>query len=179
MIAALLVVYVVLEIAVLVWLGSTIGIVWTVCLFLAGSLLGLLLVGSQGRRAIRELRRAGRGETAPSAAVADGALVGVGSVLMFVPGLVTSALGLLLLSPPTRRLLRPAVLFVAGRRMGLVAGEADVLAWTTVTRRGGYASGTVIEGEVLDERFEDQRGNGSTPPPQPRYLPPSGHTDCP
>lgn len=174
MIAALFVLYVGVEVGVLAWALSTLGIVWTVCLYLAGSALGLLLVASQGRRALRGLGRAGRGEVSPVGSIADGALVAVGSVLMVVPGLVTSVLGLLLLIPPTRRLLRPAVLFVAGRRVGLAAAVADPV-WAAATRRHATTRTVVIDGEVVDERFEDRFearwGTEAKTPPQRRALP--------
>ena len=38
----------------------------------------------------------------------DSVLVALGSVLVVIPGLVSSALGALLLIPPTRAALRPA-----------------------------------------------------------------------
>ncbi len=49
MIAALFVLYVVVEVGVLVWVGSTIGVLWTVLLLIAGSAVGMVLVKSQWR----------------------------------------------------------------------------------------------------------------------------------
>lgn len=99
MYAALFLLYVVVEIAALVLVGNAIGVLWTVLLLLGGTLIGLLLMRSQWRRVMDGLRRAASGDGSPGAAVADGALVALGSALMFVPGLVTSVLGLLFLVP--------------------------------------------------------------------------------
>ncbi|MET0799173.1 MAG: FxsA family protein, partial [Rhodococcus sp. (in: high G+C Gram-positive bacteria)] len=99
---ALFVLYVVVEVAALVAVGSALGVLWTVVLLIAGSLVGSLLVRSQGRRVLDGLRRASQGERSAEGAVADGALFAAGSVAMFVPGLVTTVVGLLLLIPPTR-----------------------------------------------------------------------------
>ncbi|MFE3029875.1 FxsA family protein, partial [Nocardia tengchongensis] len=70
------------EIATLIGVGHLIGVFPTILLLLAGSAVGLVLVRSQGRRVFEGFRRAARGELEPSTAVADGALVGVGAVLM-------------------------------------------------------------------------------------------------
>ncbi|MCJ0892881.1 FxsA family protein [Rhodococcus sp. ARC_M12] len=152
---ALFVLYVVVEVAALVAVGSAIGVLWTVVLLIGGSLIGSLLVRSQGRRVLDGLQRASRGERSAGGAVADGALFAAGSVAMFVPGLVTTVVGLLLLIPPTRWLLRPAVMWAAARWLPQVA---------TATRR---MRPTVIDGEILDDRVDDStrapNASGSAP----------------
>lgn len=151
MIAAVFLLYVIVEIAALVIVGNALGIAWTVLLFLAGSLVGLMLMRSQWRKVMQELRRATRGQGSPSLAVADGALVAAGSALMLVPGLVTSVIGLLLLIPPTRWVIRPLAVLLAGKRAATLAAGSDVLGGTV-----GYASrmrgrGEVIDGEIIVE----------------------------
>ncbi|RDI50962.1 FxsA family protein [Nocardia mexicana] len=150
--ALLFALYLVVEIAALVVVGHLIGAVATILLLIAGSGLGLILVRSQGRRVFDQFRRARLGEVAPGTAVADGALVALGGVLMFVPGLVTSLFGLLLLLP-TRALLRPVVSAFATRRI-------DRLSMAT-----GYhgvvvePSGDVVDGVVVQEYYDDGQGN--------------------
>jgi UPF0716 protein FxsA len=79
----------------------------------------------------------------PQGAVTDSALVALGAVLVFVPGVVTTAAGLLLLTPPTGALARPVVSALAARRMPLitVAGAAA---------RPRPGRGDYIDGEVID-----------------------------
>ncbi|NLU84926.1 FxsA family protein [Rhodococcus sp. HNM0569] len=144
---ALFVLYVVVEIAALVVAGHFLGAGWTVLLLLAGTMIGVVLMKSQWRRVADGFRSASRGTADPGAAVADGALVASGSALMVVPGLVTSVLGLLLLVPVTRRVLRPVAVAVAGRRAAAMVGGAHVY---TRVRRGG----DVIDGEVVDEVYD-------------------------
>jgi UPF0716 protein FxsA len=137
----LFLIYVVVELAVIVALTSTIGFGWTVLALLGTSLLGFVLAGSQVKRHIRRLRA---GFTTPQGAVTDGALVALGTVLVFVPGLVTTAAGLLLLLPPTRAATRPVLTAMAARRVPLitVAGSAP--------RRDATRHGDYIDGEVID-----------------------------
>ncbi|WP_024804862.1 FxsA family protein [Nocardia sp. BMG51109] len=150
--ALLFALYLVVEIAALVVVGHLIGAVPTILLLIAGSGLGLILVRSQGRRVFDQFRRAGRGEIEPGTAVADGALVALGAVLMFVPGLVTSLAGLLLLLP-TRALLRPLVSAFATRRidrLSMATGYHGVVVEPT---------GDVVDGVVVHEHYDDGQGN--------------------
>ncbi|MCX5045797.1 FxsA family protein [Aldersonia sp. NBC_00410] len=145
--ALFFVAYVLVELAAFVWAVNTIGVVWTILLLLAGTLVGIVLVRSQWRTVRDGFQRVSRGERSAGGAVADGALVGLGAVLMFVPGLVTSVLGLLLLLPPTRMLLRPLVVVAATKRFGPLTVVASGY------RRGGGAE--VIDGEVVDGTYTD------------------------
>jgi len=143
--------YVVVEFLAFVWAVNTIGAVWAVLLLIASSLVGSVLVRWQWRTVSAGFRRAQRGEASPGGAIADGALVGLGGVLMFVPGLVTSAIGLLLLIPPTRWLLKPIAVALGNRVFGPI---------TVVTARAG---GAVIDGEVVEEHTVTQP---ALPPPE-------------
>ncbi|MGZ6779577.1 MAG: FxsA family protein [Mycobacterium sp.] len=137
----LFLIYLVVELAVVVALISTIGFGWTVLALLGTSVLGFVLAGSQVKRHLQRLRS---GLTTPQGAVTDSALVALGTVLVVVPGLVTTAAGLLLLMPPTRAVARPVLTAMAARRMPLITA-ATVAGSRRATGRGDY-----IEGEVID-----------------------------
>lgn len=127
-------IYVLVELAAVIALAWTIGVGWTVLLLLATFAAGIALAGSQVNRQIRRLRG---GFDNPHGMLTDSALIALGTVLVVVPGIVTSALGLLLLLPPTRAAARPLVAAVAAKRI--------------VTRRRDY-----IDGEVIDVVDVDQ-----------------------
>ena len=142
-------IYVVVELAAVVALASTIGIGWTLLILLATFVAGLALAGSQIKRQLRRLRS---GLTTPQGAVGDSALVALGSLLVVIPGLVTSALGALLLLPPTRAAARPALPFLAARgvvRRGPLITVAGMGTGRRYPRRGDYIDGEVIDGEVI------------------------------
>ncbi|MVU82656.1 FxsA family protein [Nocardia sp. ET3-3] len=145
------------EIATLVVVGHFIGVFPTILLLLAGSAVGLVLVRSQGRRVFQGFRKAARGELDPGTAVADGALVGVGAVLMFVPGLLTTALGLLALLPVTRFLFRPLVAAFAARRLSRVATAVGPYGYRNVVID---PDGEVIDATVVTEYYDDGQGHG-------------------
>jgi UPF0716 protein FxsA len=146
----LFLVYLVVELAVVVALVSTIGFGWTVLALLGASLAGFVLAGSQVKRHIRRLQS---GFTTPQGAVTDSALVALGTVLVFIPGLVTTAAGLLLLMPPTRAVARPVLTAMAARRMPLITVAATAAASRQGTGRGDYIDGEVID--VVDSDIVD------------------------
>ena len=145
------VLYVVVELAVMVALTSTIGFGWTLLLLLGTFVVGLALAGSQIKRHIRRLQS---GLTAADVhgAAAESVLVALGTVLVAIPGLATSALGALLLLPPTRAAARPLVTAIAARRAPLVVtGTAAAAGWGyDAAGRGDYIDGEVVD--VVDIR---------------------------
>ncbi|MFD0000102.1 FxsA family protein [Nocardia sp. NPDC127526] len=153
--ALLFLAYFVAEIATLVLFGNLIGVFPTILLLIAGSAAGLILVRSQGRRVFEGFRKAARGEIEPTTAVADGALVTVGAVLMFIPGLLTSLVGLLALAPPTRFLLRPAVAAFAARRLNRVATAVGPFGARNVVID---PDGDIIDATVVTEYYDDGQG---------------------
>lgn len=143
-------VYALVELAVLALLTWSIGLGWTLLVLLATSVVGVALAGSQVKRQIVRLQRT---RTNPRSAVADGMLVALGTFLVFIPGLVTTALGTLMLMPPTRGAVRPlaAVMLTRG-----IARRVGVINLTGPGRRfaaAGYGGhGDYIDGEVIDEQ---------------------------
>jgi len=139
--------YVLVEFAVLALLVWAVGLGWTLLVLLATSVVSVALAGSQVKR---QLARMQRTRTNPQGAVADGMLVGLGTFLVFIPGLVTTALGALMLMPPTRAAMRPLAGMLLTRG---IARRVGVVTLTAPGRRfapAGY--GDYIDGEVIDEQ---------------------------
>ena len=148
MVSRLFVLYVVVELAVVVALASTIGLGWTVLLLLAAFLAGITLAGSQLKRQLTRLRSGLT--TQQSRAASDSALVALGTVLVVVPGLVSTAAGLLLLFPPTRAAARPLLTAMAVRGLASSGRRAPLITVTTFGADRYAASPDYIDGEVLD-----------------------------
>ena len=96
----------VIEIYLLIKVGSIIGGVATVAILLFMSLLGAYLMRSQGGRVISQIRdELSRGRL-PAAQMLDGALIFIGGVLLTTPGFFTDFLGIFFLIPATRRVIK-------------------------------------------------------------------------
>ncbi len=97
--------------------GDAIGPVPTIALLAADSVLGSMLLKAQGRavwRRFNETMAAGR---VPHRELIDGVLVIFGGAFLITPGFLTDIVGLLLLLPPTRGVVRRIVAQRVGRRV--------------------------------------------------------------
>jgi len=142
------------ELYVIFKVGEAIGAVPTILLLAADSVLGSLLLRSQGRvvwRRFNETVRAGR---VPHSEVIDGVLVIFGGAFLITPGFLTDVVGLLLLLPPTRALFRRAVRRRIERRTatGVARGGRR-------RRRGPQpgADGWDVEGTATEVDWESPR----------------------
>jgi UPF0716 protein FxsA len=116
------------ELYVILRVGDAIGVLWTIALLAADSVLGSLLLRTQGRsvwRRFNETLAAGR---MPHREVLDGVLVIFGGAFLITPGFLTDIVGLVLLIPPTRAVIRRVVVRRLGRRVavGVVGQPYDV-----------------------------------------------------
>lgn len=141
--------YALVEVVAVGFLIWAFGLGWTLVVVAATFMAGVLLAASQVKGQFAGARRA---RSNPEAAVADGVLVGLGSFLVFLPGVVSTVAGALILAPPTRGAMRP----VAGTM--LTRGVVRRLGSFSVTSnpdtgaragRGDYIDGEVIDGDVL------------------------------
>jgi UPF0716 protein FxsA len=96
----------VVEIYLLLKVGSLVGAVPTVALLLSISLAGAWLVRHQGFEILRRIQAEMAQGRLPTAQLLDGAMVLVGGVLLLTPGFFTDALGLLFLIPITRAVIK-------------------------------------------------------------------------
>jgi UPF0716 protein FxsA len=153
--------YLVVEIVAVIALGSWIGFLPTLLVLLAGSVLGGMLARREGIRAAQAVAEAARSRRVATSEVTDGMLVAAGGLLLFVPGLVTDVVGLLLLLPPTRGLVRRRLVSSAerqnpGLRTARIRSEGPIVdaevveSEPTTSRR--TAAPMVIEGTVVEER---------------------------
>lgn len=125
---ALLLIFIVVPVAelyVLLKVGDAIGAPLTILILVGDSIVGSLLLKSQGRvvwRRFTETMAAGR---VPHRELLDGMMVIFGGAFLITPGFLTDILGILLLLPPTRAVLRGvAVRALKGRVAFEVAGAA-------------------------------------------------------
>jgi UPF0716 protein FxsA len=94
------------ELAVIIQVGEHIGVWWTVAILIADSVLGTVLMRSQGRAAWRRFNATLQSGRPPAREVLDGVLVIFGGALLLTPGFLTDILGIVFLLPPTRAVVR-------------------------------------------------------------------------
>lgn len=96
----------VIEIYLLIKVGSLIGGLPTVILLLLISLLGAYLVRTQGFRILADIRLELSHGRLPAAQMLDGAMILIGGILLMTPGFFTDFLGIFFLFPLTRKLIK-------------------------------------------------------------------------
>lgn len=96
------------ELYVIVQIAGGIGVINTIVILFAVSIAGAWLLKQQGMATWMRLQETlARGEM-PGKEVTDGAMILFGGALLLTPGFVTDAVGLVLLLPPTRAILKGA-----------------------------------------------------------------------
>jgi UPF0716 protein FxsA len=144
------------EIYVLLQIGHAIGALPTIALLIADSVLGAALMRSQGRAAWLRLNAALAEGRVPGREVMDGALVILGGALLLTPGFLSDILGLVLLLPPTRAIVRRVLLRrFAGRIVAGAASGAQARMFgfgARPGRTGGREAGydDVVDGSATD-----------------------------
>jgi UPF0716 family protein affecting phage T7 exclusion len=93
--------------------------VQTLVLLLIDSLLGAFLMRHQGRAAWVAFNRAVSESRVPAKEVLDGVLIIFGGALLLTPGFLTDILGIVLLIPPTRAIVRTFLKWLGISRLSL------------------------------------------------------------
>jgi UPF0716 protein FxsA len=166
--------YLIIEIAVAMWLASMIGWLLVIGLTIAGFVLGIVVIQNAGLQAAQSLREASeQQQQADGSEVGDSGIKFVAGAFIGTPGFVTDALGLILLIPPIRKVARrgAALWFVRwarGKNMSVIKTTMD---GTTVTR---VVPGDVVVGDVInrqdatpgsDPHADSSRSDTSNDPP--------------
>ena len=150
------------ELAVLIQVGSVIGVLNTVGLVFLTAVIGAWLLRQQGLATLlRANERLNSGEL-PAKEVAEGLILAVGGAMLLTPGFITDTFGFLCLLPGSRHWLASQAL----KRM-TVAGQNQSRSF--FFRAGGGAgpfgpqrpfdrdaNGDIIEGEYQDQTRNDR-----------------------
>jgi UPF0716 protein FxsA len=91
-----------IEIAGFAFVGGLIGVLPTLALVIATTLLGAALLRVQGLGALGRIRRTLEEGGAPGRELVHGLMIGLAGLLLVIPGFFTDILGLLLFVPPLR-----------------------------------------------------------------------------
>jgi UPF0716 protein FxsA len=118
---ALFIVVPLAELYVILKVGDAIGAIWTILLLAADSVLGSILLRVQGRSVWRRFNEALADGKMPHREVIDGVLVVFGGAFLITPGFITDVVGILLLVPPTRAVIRRLLVSRLGRRIAVNA----------------------------------------------------------
>jgi UPF0716 protein FxsA len=143
----------VLELAILIEIGKAISIGPTLAIILLTGVIGAALAKHQGLRTLGRIQAGLAAGEMPTGAMVDGLLILVAGAVLITPGVMTDAVGFLLLIPFVRRRLRRAVRRYFEKRI-------------VVIHPGDVHSGRPPNDDFIDVEAEDV-----TPPDEDRSLP--------
>lgn len=157
------------ELYLLLAIGSAVGFWPTVALVLVTGVLGSWLAKREGLRVIRQWQGALAQGQMPEEGVLGGLMVLVGGVFLITPGVLTDVAGLLLLFPPSRRVIGGWVRAYFERR--IQDGSVRVVTFPGVRGVGGGGRGGPVQdlrrggaGDVIDvEGAEVEEKRSSRP----------------
>jgi UPF0716 protein FxsA len=166
-----------------VW--GAIGGIETILLLLVVSVLGAMLVKQQGVSVLDRIQRRLESGSMPTDELIDGGLILFAGALMLTPGFITDAVGVLLLLPPSRAVLRSVVgrrfrhrieaATVSGTSAGFSRGVGfgpggSYTSWSTPSATGTgsrrpSADGTIDLGDdaIVEDRLVDEPGDEGPP----------------
>ena len=115
--ALLFVVLPFIELYVIVQVAHVMGVLPTLAILLLVSIVGAWLVKREGFNAIRRAQARMNEGRVPGRELVDGMLILFAGVLLLTPGFITDAVGILLLLPPVRAVVRLAALRYLSKRV--------------------------------------------------------------
>lgn len=155
---ALFIIIPLLELWMIIEVGSRIGVLYTILTLILISIAGAALAKQQGYRVIARIQAEVQSGNMPGDSLVDGALILTGAILLLTPGFLTDIAGLLLLLPVTRI---PARSF-AKRRLKKAVARRSIFVWAPGGRGGpgdgsDFGGGPAGSGSGTDNPYEPEQ----------------------
>jgi UPF0716 protein FxsA len=161
---ALLVVLFIAELWVMVQVASAIGLLQTVGLLIAITIVGIWVVKRQGVAVLGRLQNTIAEGKVPHRELVDGFLILAAGILLIPPGFITDAIGIALLLPPVRVGIRALFMRSLRRRGSLAVRVIDGFGRRVVYR--DVESRETRSRDVTPDEWEQGGGPGSRQPPE-------------
>jgi len=167
LILALLIIWPIAELYIFVVVAQNIGFFYALMLIFLSSFSGILILRSRGKAHWGKFRGALDERRAPAREAFNGFMITLGAVLMIIPGFISTIVGLFLLFPPTRYLVRITAFFLLPGRFKVATTGAT---WGA-NRYQDYRTRGRPDYDIDGEAFDVTDSGGESPPPGSRQLP--------
>ncbi len=143
------------ELAILVWIGGQTAW-WVPILMVIGTgILGATLARWQGWQVLRRIREDAAAGRVPADALIDGFLILLAGILLVTPGVLTDIVGVALLIPPVRAVVKRAAAAWIKRNIEVRVGRAGEAFWSNVGDGAPPRHDEIIDARVIGTRVED------------------------
>jgi UPF0716 protein FxsA len=133
------------ELYLIIEVGSVIGALWTVLLVVLTAVIGVSLLRIQGFNTLNRARQNMEMGTLPAMEMMEGMMLAVGGALLITPGFITDTLGFLCLIPASRRAMIRYLMHRSAMHGGFYSHGTTH--YTRGHREHGHHKGRTIEGE--------------------------------
>lgn len=150
-----------IELYVLIEVGSVIGAVPTILLTIATAIIGAALMRSQGMMTLQKAQQSLAAGQVPQTEMVEGILIFVGGLFLLIPGLITDFIGFLFLIPPIRQRFAKSLILQRQHQFQRHGQNVYETEWDEKSEDGQSIrhvrviqsrsrNDDVIEGEILD-----------------------------
>jgi UPF0716 protein FxsA len=107
----------VIELSVLIYVGSYIGTLNTIAIILLTAVVGAYMVRTEGIGVLYRIQRDLNEAAFPAEELINGAMILVAGALLLTPGFFTDLVGFMMVFPATRELIKPPLKKYLGKRI--------------------------------------------------------------
>jgi UPF0716 protein FxsA len=143
------------EVVILVQIGQATEWWVPIALVIATGILGTVLARWQGWRAMERIREDTRAGRMPAGAIIDGVLIFIAGLLLVTPGVLTDLVGIALLIPPLRSLVKRGVAAWIKRNLEVRVERAGTAFRNQAEAANVPSSGAIIDAKVIHTQVKD------------------------
>ncbi|MFQ5432581.1 MAG: FxsA family protein [Nitrospinota bacterium] len=142
-----------IEIAILMKLGTIFGVLHTIGLVIITGIIGAFLARAQGLKVIRELQVSLSKGDVPTDPIIEGILLLISAALLVTPGVLTDIVGFILVIPYTRKIIRDVLkeYFKGKIAQGIYSGMKSDGSWFYYGSSGSQTG----HGKRLNKKDDD------------------------
>jgi UPF0716 protein FxsA len=146
-----------IEIAILVMIGMVTNVWVPISIVVVTGVVGTALSRREGWKVLERIREDARTGQMPGDALIDGFLVLVAGVLFVLPGVLSDVIGIVLLFPPTRSLVKRGVAAWFKRNVDLRMDRIGGSYWADSGNQTLSEHDKIIDARVIDTRVDEIR----------------------
>ncbi len=153
----LLIVLPLVELAILVKIGLLTNVWVPIAIVVVTGIVGTALARREGWKVLERIRADVQANQMPADSLMDGFLVLMAGVLFVLPGVLSDIVGIALLFPPSRRLVKLAVAAWLQRNVEIRTTTTSTDYWHDTGRSALPGNDKIIDARVINTRVEEIR----------------------